>query len=507
MPPEPDRPRRTTEPVKPAKPAEPVKPAKPAKPAKPNKPAKPADGSRQNLVAVITMLAMAIGLVAYMASTGDTTSTGGVPVNGDPQVEVSGSGTTGYEHDETSDQEEQGAARDEAPSPEGASGKEPAAPADNTPKPKTESEQSTQPKPSEQPQEDAHDVTERAARHENPLFVNDAPTFMYRETLTDDERSIYDAMVSLLSYDPTDVENYVRVQLSGIDEGALRDAFRLAYYAVIFDHPEFFWISADDTATISYYYYGASEGIQSINIRLDKPYSACKEQMDEFNGAVRQFMSDIDLSQSDADIALAIHDKLIAMATYDEPLRQAKRSGLGHTAFGALVRNDEGEPNHAVCDGYSLAYEYLLQQAGIEAGVVQGLAGPSVDSPRSESHVWSIVRYDGRWHEADATWDDKDEDSVEEAHLRDNPDDYECATHLRASMADPDYAWRAQHMFYDLATATMRDFVPGDEYTYYHDDGWYTYVEGPSIHLRAFELESEFDGTEIELSRRAPTAD
>ena len=80
------------------------------------------------------------------------------------------------------------------------------------------------------------------------------------------------------------------------------------------------------------------------------------------------------------------------------------RSDYAHTAYGPLVENGRGEDSTSVCDGYSLAYLYLLQQAGLTAAVIVGEAGS--DKETMGGHAWNVVQIDGVWHEVDSTWDD-----------------------------------------------------------------------------------------------------
>ena len=55
----------------------------------------------------------------------------------------------------------------------------------------------------------------------------------------------------------------------------------------------------------------------------------------------------------------------------------------------------------AVCAGYALALEQVLKYNGIEAKVIGGYAyGKPING-----HAWNQVRIDGKWYNADLTWD------------------------------------------------------------------------------------------------------
>jgi hypothetical protein len=52
---------------------------------------------------------------------------------------------------------------------------------------------------------------------------------------------------------------------------------------------------------------------------------------------------------------------------------------------------------YGVCQGYSMLYSALLDKVGIENGTVTN---------DDLSHQWTLIKLDGKWYHADATWDD-----------------------------------------------------------------------------------------------------
>lgn len=81
-----------------------------------------------------------------------------------------------------------------------------------------------------------------------------------------------------------------------------------------------------------------------------------------------------------------IHNALIQGTVYEEGTN-------AHNSYGAIVEKK------AVCQGYALAFQYLLRLAGIQAFSVVGTAGGG-------PHSWNIVRIDGKYYHTDVTWDD-----------------------------------------------------------------------------------------------------
>ncbi len=106
-------------------------------------------------------------------------------------------------------------------------------------------------------------------------------------------------------------------------------------------------------------------------------------------------------SMTEAEIALALHDELVAHAAYDYEAYAYADSGATNSevvnafpnvfnAYGAIV------DKKAVCQGFSLGYMDMLQRVGISAAVV---------ATTTYGHAWNIVCADGNWYHVDLTWD------------------------------------------------------------------------------------------------------
>lgn len=101
---------------------------------------------------------------------------------------------------------------------------------------------------------------------------------------------------------------------------------------------------------------------------------------------------------TDVEKALLLHDRLINWVAYDYDNYLNKtlpKSVYG--AYGALGRQS------AVCQGYAMAYMYLLKRVGIESDYC---------SSSAMNHGWNIVYIDGIPYHVDATWDDPVYDSL-----------------------------------------------------------------------------------------------
>lgn len=112
--------------------------------------------------------------------------------------------------------------------------------------------------------------------------------------------------------------------------------------------------------------------------------SAVEEMRTAFHAAVAQIMSGINPLWSDREKALYVHDYLVSQYEYDNSLSH-------YDAYSLLVDGS------AVCQGYTLSYNYLMDRLGI----------PSVSVPSdSMQHIWNQIELDGEWYHVDMTYDD-----------------------------------------------------------------------------------------------------
>ena len=306
-----------------------------------------------------------------------------------------------------------------------------------------------------------------------------------RTHLDEQEQLIYDALLECtLSEDPTQKGNEIIISIDPAGD-EFRTSFRRCYNALVFDHPELFWLSAGDS-TFQYNYRRKlfDDGIYHVAFQLTAAFPDKDAQMKELESAADELLSRIDPDLSAPQTALAIHDELIALVTYDKDTAATMEKDLAHTAYGALVANSSGEANTAVCDGYSFAYEYLLQKAGIRSTVIAGIAGETEET--AGSHSWNLVELDDQWYEVDPTWNDI---SAEEA--LDPEQDYNAIA--EEAMRNKWYTNRLTHYLFNVTTDQISTFEPDQYYRYTNDRGWVTFL-GDSVHIRHTEDDTEETG-------------
>ena len=162
------------------------------------------------------------------------------------------------------------------------------------------------------------------------------------------------------------------------------DNFWIAYYAVLADHPEFFWIDSSVQAKESSFT-GKVVGYQlSTTVDIENR-DFLRTQLE---AAADECISRIDPDGSDYQKIKQVYEYLIDMVDYDgsSPDNQNIQSAL---------------LNHrSVCAGYAKAFQYILHRMGMFCTYVTGSTVSGGD------HGWNIVRIDGNYYHVDVTWGD-----------------------------------------------------------------------------------------------------
>ena len=337
---------------------------------------------------------------------------------------------------------------------------------------------------------EAEDLNEKMSSYspkEDSLLKNNARTFYYYNNLEPIPKEIYDILLNVLR-DPVS-EGNIGLMITDMDPQSdeFYFYFNVAVRAVCFDHPEVFWLYSDETEGVGYYSEAVNMGgFYFVYFKMIEPYTDFERVMTGFNTAVDVFLSDIDTSISEYDTVRQIHDKLIDQVNYNDPIVDFRKSGdLGHTAYGALVADSSGNPNYAVCDGYSFAFEYLLQQCGIEVVFMCGTAG--ANAFEAGGHAWNMVNVNDVWYEVDSTWDDS-------GSMIDDLDPYsEEYPYYMEALNNSAYREKIDHFLFLVSTDRISHFVPGEEYDYLtNDQKWIYCLVGESIHDR-FTYDFSFD--------------
>lgn len=237
----------------------------------------------------------------------------------------------------------------------------------------------------------------RTARDACTLTVASCAYLAHRQALNQCERGLYDLIdTALARREPS-------VVLPGV--GSFARAAEL-YHLVCHDRPGYIYASR----TIC----GSDPGPTSGDVRLDFVYrmepKAAARALRKMERRAARLLRRVDRTAPAGVIALQVHDLLLRDFTYThqgmvphEMPDEADDTDDCHFAHAALIGRN------AVCDGWSLAYKYLLDRVGVASAVVWGQAGDA-ENPAG-NHAWNIVDIADelssrhRWSHVDVTWD------------------------------------------------------------------------------------------------------
>ena len=165
-----------------------------------------------------------------------------------------------------------------------------------------------------------------------------------------------------------------------------------------YNSPELFRIAG---MAIDYYPNGIFYQIRFYSYCTKEEYI---EMHDGIHDSAERLLKNIkgNSNLSDVEKALLLHDRLALLCEYDyDNLLNETIPYTSYNAYGVLVLND------AVCQGYALAYDFLLEQVGIKADYC---------SSNSLNHAWNIVYINNIPYHVDVTWDDPTWDASGRVH-------------------------------------------------------------------------------------------
>ncbi len=122
-----------------------------------------------------------------------------------------------------------------------------------------------------------------------------------------------------------------------------------------------------------------------------------KEDIEEYQvkiEKVRDYILENVKDKSDYDKIRLIHDYLRDTIDYDSTISKNNIYDI----YGALVLRE------CVCEGYAKAFQYLMNEIGIDNVIVIGTGTNS--SGKTENHAWNYVKLNDNWYAVDVTWDD-----------------------------------------------------------------------------------------------------
>lgn len=210
------------------------------------------------------------------------------------------------------------------------------------------------------------------------------------DNFTDDEKQFEKVVLDSLDNfeDMIDLTNTDFVVAHDKDPNAIMELFN----DILWNHPDIFYISKN----ARYQYWTSPDGKVVKFVVRDIPYGFTKAQLPQakarLDSAVEEAMKTIDDAMSAVEKAKALHDYIVKVCEYDTVARDTHdTSPAARTVYSVLVRH------LAVCEGYTMAYRYLLNQIGVNSEEVISDA---------MNHCWNYLQLGENWYHVDVTWDD-----------------------------------------------------------------------------------------------------
>jgi transglutaminase/protease-like cytokinesis protein 3 len=170
-------------------------------------------------------------------------------------------------------------------------------------------------------------------------------------------------------------EETINVQKYNISKDKIGDIV----FGVINENPDLYFVKKKFSYSLS------GSTVVSVMLTYDDSYDD-----NAFVDATREALAVVKPEMSDLEKAVVLHDYLAVNCEYDkENLDKGKVPDVSYTAYGTLVNRI------SVCEGYALAYKYLLNQAGIECLMVKSEA---------MNHAWNLIQLNGKYYQVDVTW-------------------------------------------------------------------------------------------------------
>lgn len=183
----------------------------------------------------------------------------------------------------------------------------------------------------------------------------------------------------------------------------LGDYYQSAVEAFMYENPNVFYLNVNKmylniestkysnrTTYNVYISNGNAKNYLADSFSSKAQVEECEKQIEKVKNQVISGINGL----TDYQKILKIHDYLVDNTSYDSSLAKSDIYNL----YGALVNKE------CVCEGYSKAFKYLLDEAGIQNVIVIGKATNS--EGKSENHSWNYVLLNDKWYAVDVTWDD-----------------------------------------------------------------------------------------------------
>lgn len=201
----------------------------------------------------------------------------------------------------------------------------------------------------------------------------DSSTRYAYNTLNDDEKALYDAILGAASNMSTRIFG-----AQNLSSAEWTKVFGLVYN----QEPQLFWLNGRSVVGRLYY----------NEIDTDKIAAMQKE----IDATVDSLVKEANSKSTTFDKLKVFHDYLVLNSTFE---KSDEAGNYNQTIYNAFSGGTSKQGN-IQCAGYAKAMQYLCDKVGIDCMVITGT------NEKGTSHAWNKVKVEGEWYNLDATWDD-----------------------------------------------------------------------------------------------------
>ncbi len=281
---------------------------------------------------------------------------------------------------------------------------------DNTSSESSQSQPSSNPTPSSQTAPTVTEstpstttvVVDKEIKDDEVAVIKPAPVVIKGDKpmsfsyLTEEQQRLYRILKTAIS-DMTEMSVDLQVEKSKGDVTKIKNDINVAFRAVSFDNPEFFWIptgyvmlQSGEKRYVAFKYADDKNDINYYPIKKSDR-DTMKKQLDQKVNELLSKVKDKDSFETE----VYLHDYLCENIVYT----LTEKDDMIYTAYGALVNGK------AVCEGYSRAMQLLCDKLEIPCGLVYGWS-------QGIGHMWNLINPGDGWYHLDVTWDDDDDNGI-----------------------------------------------------------------------------------------------
>lgn len=164
------------------------------------------------------------------------------------------------------------------------------------------------------------------------------------------------------------------------------------YLDVLWDNPEIFYVPKKVHSWREENSDGSMRFAKLIDIEYAFPQEELQQNKLRLDAEVQKAVRYAAGEASPEMIALRLHDYIVQTCEYDIAAADNDDfSPLARTVYSVLVRKK------AVCEGYTMAYRYLLKKFNIKCEEIVS---------EKMQHCWNYVCINDNWYHVDVTYDD-----------------------------------------------------------------------------------------------------